>query len=144
MITFPPPHFLSYHTEKVDIVIQPDSSEFLEGNTVILTCVAYGRPGTPNITWSNDGYEIDPSDGVRIYQEVLEEGGIEFVVSMLEICGISEAEAGLYTCSATLQTGLTTISSPFWVNVTASARESLVMWSLVVVVALIQSVHPQL
>ena len=107
-------------------MIQPESSEFVAGNTVILTCVAYGRPGTPNVTWNQDGYELYPSDSVRIYQEVVEVGGIEFVMSMLEICGISEAEAGLYTCSALVQTGLTTTSSAFWVNVTGaeSDRES--------------------
>ena len=112
-------------------MIQPESSEFVEGNTVIFTCVAYGGPGNPNITWSNYGSDLYPSDSIRIYQEVLVEGGIEFVVSMLEICGISEEEAGLYTCSATLSTGLTATSSAFWINVTAlSERESSVVITL--------------
>ena len=105
-------------------MIQPESSAFQAGNTAILTCVGFGYPDNPNITWSRGGVDIEATGTVRIYQEVLEEGGLQFVVSILEICGISLEDDGVYSCSAMLQSGLLDTSSDFWVNVTAGARKS--------------------
>ena len=109
-------------------MLQPSSSEFEAGRTIILTCVGLGSPDNPNITWSRDGNLVEAGETVRIYSEVLTEGGVEFVMSNLEICSISESQAGLYTCSASLASGLSVTSEGFWVNVTSSgARESIIV-----------------
>ena len=116
-------------TERVEIIIQPDDGEFTEGNTVILACVATGYPDNPNITWWRDGDEIDSGgegDRVRVYQEVLQVREEEFVLSTLEICGLTREEAGLYSCSARLESGLSAESGSFWVNVTAIGRKSFI------------------
>ena len=104
-------------------MIQPESGEFREGYTVILSCVAYGTPGNPNITWNRYGDPIYPDDRVRVYQEVLEAGGLEFVLSNLEICGISPEDAGVYSCVATLPSGVYNISDDFSVSVVGGERE---------------------
>lgn len=92
------------------------------GSTVILTCVGYGSQRNPNITWSQYGEEIDNTSTLRVFNEVLVVGGAEFVMSNLEICGISLEDAGNYSCSASLSNG-PTATSYFWVNVTDVARK---------------------
>lgn len=119
------PRTLCFFSEEVDIVAQPESNEFEEGDTVTLTCVGYGTPDNPTITWSREGRVIGATSTVRIYQQVLEQGGVEFVLSNLEICGILLEQAGIYSCTATLQSGPTHTTSDFWVNIT-HARKSLV------------------
>lgn len=70
------------------------------------------------ITPSNDS-----SSSVRFYTEVIEAGGMEFVVSNLEICGISLDDSGIYSCSAVLGSGTSATSDDFWVNVTSAGRK---------------------
>ena len=120
--------FLS-STERVEIVIQPDDGSFTEGNTAIFTCVAFGDPDSPNITWWRNGEELynssyvdDDEGSMRIYQEVLEVGGATFVVSNLEICGITMEDAGVYVCSAQLSS-VSATSEVFRVNVTSASRK---------------------
>ena len=120
---------LSLITVEVEIVIQPDDGEYREGNTVIFSCVASGSPNPDHIAWNRGGEMIpfdnnNGSSNVRIYTELIEVGGMYFVVSNLEICGISPDDGGLYSCSAVLDSGLSATSDDFWVNVTAARRES--------------------
>lgn len=92
------------------------------GNTVILTCVGYGSPYNPSVTWNREGERIDNTSTVRVYEEVIMVGGKQFVLSNLELCGISMDDAGLYSCSASLSSGLN-VTSYFWVNVTDVERK---------------------
>ena len=62
--------------------------------------------------------EVSEGSNVNVYKEEIQEGGMTFVVSILEVCGISEEYAGLYTCNA-LGRSTSDISPVFWVNVTA-------------------------
>ena len=114
--------FSSYLLDEVKFVIYPESDTFVAGRTVLLTCVAYGSPTNPNITWSRNDYPVEAYGNVNIHQSVVIEGGVSFVVSILEICGISDKEAGIYTCSATAR-DLTGMTPYFQVNVTMDACE---------------------
>ena len=116
-------------------MIQPDDGNFLEGNTVLLTCVAFGAPGNPNITWWRNGVELYSDEGsgdgsdsggegrVRVYSQIIDIDGMEFVLSYLELCAITPEEAGLYSCSAHLQSGSNATSDDFFVNVTITGRK---------------------
>ena len=106
------------YVDEVKFVIIPESDTFVAGRTVLLTCVAYGSPTNPNITWSRDGYPVVQGDmDINIQQSVVIEGGVQFVVSILEICGISDEHVGIYTCTASA--GSVSVTSPYFrVNVT--------------------------
>ena len=99
------------------MVIAPEDSTFEEGQTVLLTCVAFGSLTTPNITWNRDGLLLESGNSVNIYQTFLTEGGVAFTMSVLEICGISEDYVGVYSCMASGQ-NVTAVSPSFSVNVT--------------------------
>ena len=100
------------------IVVYPGGSSFTEQSTILLTCVGYGSPTNPNITWSREGELVEESDNVTIYQEVMEQRGVMFVESTLKICSIHAEHAGLYTCAATAMNN-TAVSPSFWINVTS-------------------------
>ena len=62
---------------------------------------------------------VSEGSNVNVYQEEIQEGGMTFVVSILEVCGVSGEYAGLYTCNA-FGRSTSDISPVFWVNVTAA------------------------
>lgn len=103
-------------------MIHPESGVYEVGNTVILTCVGFGSRYNPSVTWNREGMTVFNTSTVRVYNEVVVVGGKQFVLSNLELCGISMDDAGLYSCSASLSSGLN-VSSYFWVNVTDVARK---------------------
>ena len=115
------PHFVSLPLlGDVRIVVYPGGNSFTERSTILLTCVGYGSPTNPNITWSREGELVGESDYVTIYQEVIEEGGVMFVMSTLEICSVRAEHAGLYSCAASVMNN-TAVSPSFWINVTSQA-----------------------
>ena len=112
--------------ERVEIVVQPDNGTFTEGNTGIFTCVASGKPSTPSIAWWMNEIELYNSSAegrVKLYQETVEVKGATFLVSYLEICGITMDDAGVYSCSAYLPSANVT-SGEFRVSVTSALRKT--------------------
>lgn len=81
-------------------MIAPSGSVVIENTTVLLTCVVYGNPLPATITWTRNNYTIYNYTDVTIYTDVIEVGGAEFLHSVLELCSVSEDDAGYYTCSA--------------------------------------------
>ena len=67
-------------------------------NTFLAVCVGTGFP-QPSISWSLDGSPLENSSRVSIYEEVIEESGITFVQSFLEVCSVGFMDAGLYQCT---------------------------------------------
>ena len=87
------------------IVIAPaDNITAQEGNTVFLTCAAYGSP-QPDIAWFRGGENVTNSSRANIYLSYQEEGGVLFSVSILEICGVAVEDAGTYSCRASNENG---------------------------------------
>ena len=70
------------------------------GNTVALACVGYGSPN-PNITWSRDGSILSNDTRITIYGELVTEGDVTFVQSILKICNANVSDGGPYICLAT-------------------------------------------
>ena len=88
-----------------EIVIAPaDIITAQEGNTVLLTCAAYGSP-QPDIAWFRGGENVTNSTRVKVYPSYLEEGGVLFSLSILEICGVAVEDAGAYSCRASNDNG---------------------------------------
>ena len=104
------------------MAIQPDDTVANYGDTVLLTCVVYSvdpRPYVPpNVLWYRDDELITNStdagsDGgdydavsVGIYEDTFEVMGVQFTRSILELCGVTLAETGEYSCVANDSIGM--------------------------------------
>ena len=77
------------------------------GHTVILQCVGYGFP-TPHITWTQNGTTHSNASNAVIYKELVNEGGVCFTKSTLEICSVSDPVT--YNCDVANTIGNTTIN----------------------------------
>ena len=85
------------YKEPAAIVVRPPAlTTAPAGQTVRLTCVAYGSP-VPNITWTLG--ENDLAD--KVIEETSEVGETTFLVSVLQLCDITSADAAEYACTAT-------------------------------------------
>jgi len=73
-----------------------------EGNTVILTCVAYGVPNA-DVTWNKGGEEIFNTTRMAVYSTRLVEGGVPFMQVTFKICGVGLEDAGMYSCQSSNQ-----------------------------------------
>ena len=88
-----------------ELVIVPNSKAVDYNSTVLIACVAYGLP-LPSISFTKDGQAVDNSSGLlTITNEVVTEGGVEFVQSILEICSTGVENTGVYNCTATNDQG---------------------------------------
>ena len=65
---------------------------------MVTVCVGIGFP-QPSISWSLNGTILKSSSRVTIYEEVIEESGLTFVQSFLEVCSVDFMDAGLYQCT---------------------------------------------
>ena len=69
------------------------------GEGVTLTCVVYGSP-MPDVSWFRNGDQrIDNfTDNAILYETLIEQSNMSFVHSTLELCPVSLADAGEYSC----------------------------------------------
>ncbi len=85
-------------------MLAPADSVVTANSTVLLTCVVHGFPLPPTISWSFENSTLSNSSTdsyiITIQQTVFEVGGVEFLQSILEICGVEVGLAGYYACSA--------------------------------------------
>ena len=95
-------------------MISPVDYTIDESATMVAVCVGTGFP-QPTISWTLDGSPLQNSSRVSIYEEVMEESGITFVQSFLEVCSVNFMDAGLYEC--TVANRLVNASSNFTLTV---------------------------
>ena len=89
--------YLLLYKEPAAIVVRPPAlTTAPAGQTVRLTCVAYGNP-LPSIKWTLG--ETDLAD--KVTDETVEVGDTTFLVSVLQLCDITSADAAEYACTAT-------------------------------------------
>ena len=110
----------------VQIVLRPvNLTEIPDGDTVLLTCVASGDQPL-NISWSREGSVLmNDSQRITIYEEEVEEGGIVFVQSILQICSAESDDAGIYNCTAENDVDNVTANFELTVDVTLSTSKLL-------------------
>ena len=102
-----------------EIVIAPANTEVAAGNTAIFTCVGLSEP-PPNITWTFEGEAIANDSRTSVYSLELEENGVVFTVSLLELCGVDLEESGTYSCVAT--GGMANTTAYFQLNVLEQSK----------------------
>ena len=86
------------YIETAAIVIHPPAySSVSLGQTVQLTCVAYGYP-IPNVTWKDISNNLDLSD--KVIEKIVSTSSTQFLVSVLELCDVTPVQKGEYSCSA--------------------------------------------
>ena len=95
-------------------MISPVDYMIDESATMVAVCVGTGFP-QPSISWSLDGAPLENSSRVTFYEEVIEESGITFVQSFLEVCSVDSMDAGLYQC--TVANRLVNASSNFTLTI---------------------------
>ena len=90
-----------YSIVPAQIVLHPvDPTDVPDGDTVLLTCVAYGDVPL-SISWNReDSIVMNDSQRITIYEDEVEEGGITFIQSILQICSTEANDAGVYSCIA--------------------------------------------
>ena len=87
------------------IVVSPNVTDPLtEGDTVALACTATGRP-YPTIQWYRDGILLTNESLTTIYNEEVEENGLLFTTSILEVCSVGADDRGTYSCVASNSAG---------------------------------------
>ena len=107
-----------------------DPTDVPSGDTVLLTCVAYGDLPL-SISWSRDGSTLmNDSQRITIYEEEVEEGGITFIQSILQICSTEANDAGSYSCTADNAAGNDTAS--FELTISEDGKLSCIYFELVV------------
>ena len=111
---------LRFTLGRAQVVIAPQNTSVVAGNTIVMACVGSGSP-TPSLNWSRNGMELTNDSRFTIYNELVTENGVTFIESILEICSIGEADAGEYTCAVANQAGADTVTVQ--VTVTGSGGE---------------------
>ena len=101
-------------------MIAPVDYTIDESATMVAVCVGTGFP-QPSISWSLDGSPLENSSRVTIYEEVIEESGLTFVQSFLEVCSVDFMDAGLYQC--TVANRIVNASSNFTLTVSRVGGE---------------------
>ena len=76
------------------------------GDSVTLACVAHGSP-LPDITWFRNGDQMLDNQTVNalVYESFVEQSGMIFVQSILELCPVEPTDAGEYSCFANSTNG---------------------------------------
>ena len=108
-------------------MIAPVDYTIDESATMVAVCVGTGFP-QPSISWSLNGSPLENSSRVTIYEEVIEESGLTFVQSFLEVCSVDFMDAGLYQC--TVANRIANASSNFTLTVnTVGGKGIQRLWS---------------
>ena len=92
--------FVFHSAERLRIVIHPESNvEVDNGHTTLYFCASYGFP-LPSISWVRNGSTLANGSHTSINQSLVSVGGVTFVKSSLEVCGVEENNDTLYVCIA--------------------------------------------
>ena len=129
-------------TEPAQIVIAPEPVEVDAGKTVLFTCVAYGV-STVNIRWDRqDGSTLVNDSRITICDELVTEGDVTFVKSIVEICSFDVADAGDYSCFTWNELGNDTATFDLSVSVEGKVTDIAVRhWYIIHVNSFVEDVR---
>lgn len=94
------------------LLTSPNSITTTAGNTIYMTCSAYGYP-YPSIIWRKDNQVVESGGAVSIDTRVTNYNGAKVSVSTLKICGVDSDNVGSYTCTANVR-DIGQVSSNAW------------------------------
>lgn len=86
--------------ELIDLVVLSDDTVLYEGETTLLSCVAFGEPSL-SITWTFNNQSVVNTSLISVFEEQFFQAGRVFTHSFLQICSDNVADTGRYTCSIT-------------------------------------------
>ena len=86
-------------------------------DTVALICVGDSTEREVSITWTYQGQALENSRLVTITEGTLP-GGRLFPMSLLQLCSVSIAQSGLYTC--TVSNGLVSVQGTTELTITGN------------------------
>lgn len=108
---------LPYAVALPQLVAVPSTQTVREGNTVYMTCAAYGYP-FPDVTWYKNGQPIVSGDDLfTISSNIVNYDGAQVVQSDLRICLTAVQDSGSYSCSFTTRDFGTISSTPVTLTV---------------------------
>ena len=84
--------------ERPQVVISPTNFTVDAGSTTMLTCVGFSDPTSP-ITWSMEGAEVNNGSRINIFEDLVVVNGVNWVLSILEICSVDYFDRGQYSCT---------------------------------------------
>jgi len=84
--------------------------------------VGFGNP-TPSVTWNTQGALLSSSSQITIYEELVNEDGVDFVPSILAICSVEEANGGQYICTVGNTLGNVSVNFEVFVTVTGGMHD---------------------
>ena len=76
-----------------------NSSQVEAGDTIALTCVAYGKP-LPQIDWYRNNGDLIGDSRVDVSEALVIKDTIAFIRSTLQICNTEVLDSDQYTCVA--------------------------------------------
>lgn len=82
---------------EAEVVAISDDITVDVGRSVFLVCIGIGEPDV-EITWSFNGEPVVNTSTITIYQEDVVKGGRVHRQSFLQLCGLTVAATGGYTC----------------------------------------------
>lgn len=84
------------------MLLAPNSSIDVDvGDTLAFACVSFGENESTNILWKFGDRKLANNSKIRIYDNPqLEVNGINFTLSVLELCSVQLGAPGLYSCTA--------------------------------------------
>ena len=89
-----------FYAEAAAIVVRsPADLTAIAGQSIRLTCVAYGYP-LPSITWTTTSGNLDHDLTDKIFSETVTVNQTTFLVSVLKLCDLTSAYTAEYTCTA--------------------------------------------
>ena len=105
-----------------ELIAVPSNQTAREGNTIYMTCAAYGYP-YPDLTWYKNGQVIGPDTNglATINTNIVNYNGALVVQSDLRICLLTVEDAGTYSCSASTRDFGVIRSQNFALNVLPGA-----------------------
>lgn len=100
-------------TDAVQVVESPEALRIASGDTLLLSCVAYGVP-LPAVSWSKNGSTLENNTQITIleelvaasdpnfatYEHLVNRSGAMFVRSIIQIRSIRLIDSDHYSCSA--------------------------------------------
>ena len=82
-----------------------DKVQAYANNTVVCTCVGYGKP-VPYITWERNSNELGSDSRITITESlVTDSSGVIYVESVLKICDSRVSDSNWYSCTAENELG---------------------------------------